>query len=163
MADNAKIKIRSERPEEGVQKKTFELSRKAVDDVGFIKNLFEGIGELPEVVLPEQSGIRDYILEKVIEFLEYRVEHPELKDKMNEDALDKTRTDNLHEWDQKFIDAVDKPTLFRIILAANVLDIQPLLMVAQKKLANMIKSMTTEQIKTEFLISEDLPPDQRKP
>ena len=36
-----KIYIRSERSEVGVEKRTFELSRMAVDDVGFIKNLFE--------------------------------------------------------------------------------------------------------------------------
>ena len=99
----------------------------------------------------------------MIEFLEYRVEYPDLKEKMDMEAMDKTRTNNLHEWDKKFIDSLDKPTLFRIIIAANVLDIKTLLFVAEKKLANMIKSMDIQQIKTEFIIPDNLPQDQRYP
>ena len=44
----------------------------------------------------------------------------------NDDA--RKRTTDISEWDQKFI-TVDQEMLFEIILAANYLDIQPLLLV----------------------------------
>ena len=103
------------------------------------------------------------MLEKVIEFLEYRVAHPELRDEMNERAFDRSRTDNLHEWDETFINGMDKPTLFRLIRASNTLEIKPLIMVASKRLANLIKYMTTEQIRTEFAIPDELQGDVRLP
>ena len=52
---------------------------------------------------------------------------------MNERAFDRTRTDNLSDWDENFINGVDKPTLFRLIRASNTLEIKPLTMVASKR------------------------------
>lgn len=37
------------------------------------------------------------------------------------------RSTEISEWDQRFISAVDQEMLFEIILAANYLDIKPLL------------------------------------
>jgi len=54
--------------------------------------------------------------------------------------------DGISEWDQTFC-KVDQPTLFELILAANYLDIKPLLDLCCKTVAMMIKGKTPEEIR----------------
>jgi hypothetical protein len=65
-----------------------------------------------------------------IEVLEYCTYHCDdlILDSTNDIQSDDTRkrTTDISEWDQKFI-TVDQEMLFEIILAANYLDIKPLL------------------------------------
>jgi S-phase kinase-associated protein 1 len=63
----------------------------------------------------------------VAQVLEY-CEHHRGEPMPTQDADDdvRKRTTDIGEWDQKFI-AVDQEMLFEIILAANYLDIKPLL------------------------------------
>lgn len=116
-----------------------------------------------EIRIPAEPGIRDHVVEKVIEFLEHRASHPDQKDENNRLALDRSATNNLAEWDQTFISSVDLPTHLRILLAANFLNIPPLLMVAQKHLANNIKEKKAEDLKQYFAIPEGTSDDQRQP
>ena len=53
----------------------------------------------------------------------------------NDDA--RKRTTDISEWDQKFI-TVDQEMLFEIILAANYLDIKPLLCVSAMPLLHTL-------------------------
>lgn len=87
------------------------------------------------------------------------------------------RTTDISEWDQKFI-TVDQEMLFEIILAANYLDIKPLLWVNPialsictehrssfsdvgcKTVANMIKGKTPEEIRKLFNIVNDFTPEE---
>jgi S-phase kinase-associated protein 1 len=82
---------------------------------------------------------------------------------MNKEALDRSRTDNLTEYDRNFIESLDTPTHLRVLLAANFLNIPPLLVIAQKHLANLIKSRQPEEIKTFFKIPDELQDDDRNP
>ncbi|CAK5274099.1 unnamed protein product [Mycena citricolor] len=68
-------------------------------------------------------------------------------------------TTDISEWDQKFIN-VDQEMLFEIILAANYLDIKPLLDVGCKTVANMIKGKTPEEIRKLFNIVNDFTPEE---
>ena len=98
-------------------------------------------------------------------------------DEANADDIRK-RTTDIGEWDQKFI-TVDQEMLFEIILAANYLDIKPLLCVASrntcdilgsltllssdvgcKVVANMIKGKTPAEIKQLFNIVTDFTPEE---
>ena len=94
-------------------------------------------------------------------------------------ADDRKRTTDIGEWDQKFI-TVDQEMLFEIILAANYLDIKPLLYVNSfrypessvfsqsgsrsdvgcKTVANMIKGKTPEEIRKLFNIVNDFTPEE---
>ena len=67
------------------------------------------------------------ILTQVLEYLEH---HRAGSDPLEEPESHKRcrRTSDISEWDQRFI-AVDQDMLFEIILAANFLDIKPLLSV----------------------------------
>ena len=85
------------------------------------------------IPLPNVSG---KILEKVIEFCTHHLNDSP----PNSDAGDDKRTDNISPWDTDFC-KIDQTTLFELILAANYLDIKPLLDLTCKTVANMIKGM----------------------
>lgn len=59
------------------------------------------------------------------------------------------RSDDIDEWDADFI-KVENEQLFELILAANYMDIKPLLDLGCKTVANMIKGKTPEQIREMF-------------
>lgn len=62
---------------------------------------------------------------QVLEWLEHHVDDPKIIEEANADDSRK-RTTDIIEWDQRYI-TVDQEMLFEIILAANYLDIKPLL------------------------------------
>lgn len=61
-----------------------------------------------------------------MEWLEHHRDDPMVTEDSNADESRKRSTE-ISEWDQRFISAVDQEMLFEIILAANYLDIKPLL------------------------------------
>ena len=78
----------------------------------------------------------------------------------NDDDNDsRKKTTDIDEWDQKFMQ-VDQEMLFEIILAANYLDIKPLLDVGCKTVANMIKGKSPEEIRKTFNIQNDFTPEE---
>jgi S-phase kinase-associated protein 1 len=112
---------------------------------------------------------------QVLEYCEHhRGERLPTTDAESQDETRK-RTTDISEWDQKFI-AVDQEMLFEIILAANYLDIKPLLSVLYtvslntpdildsdvgcKTVANMIKGKTPEEIRKLFNIVNDFTPEE---
>jgi S-phase kinase-associated protein 1 len=92
----------------------------------------QDIGSDTPIPLPNVTG---KILSKVIEYCKYHLEHPT---PASEEKKDEKRTDDIIPWDQEFC-KVDQATLFELILAANYLDIKPLLDLTCKTVANMIK------------------------
>jgi len=107
------------------------------------------------IPLPNVTG---KILQKVIEYCKYHKEHPTpLEDKKDTEK----RTDDIIPWDQEFC-KVDQATLFELILAANFLDIKPLLDLTCKTVANMIKGKTPEEIRKTFNIKNDFTPEEEE-
>ena len=102
-----------------------------------------------------------HILEKVVAFCQHEADKPApAADKPAADGASvatSSRISAISDWDKDFID-VDQTTLFEIILAANYLDIKPLLDLGCKTVANMIKGKTPEQIRQTFNIKVALPP-----
>jgi len=123
-----------------------------------IKNMLEdmeGVGSDTPIPLPNVTG---KILEKVITYCKYHLEHPT---PASEDKKDEKRTDDIIPWDQEFC-KVDQATLFELILAANYLDIKPLLDLTCKTVANMIKGETPEEIRKTFNIKNDFTPEEEE-
>jgi len=115
-----------------------------------IKNMLEDVGEVDEAIpIP---NVNEAVLKKVIEWCEH---HKDDSPSSNDDDSDsRKRSTDIEEWDQKFMQ-VDQEMLFEIILAANYLDIKPLLDVGCKTVANMIKNKTPEEIRKTFNITND--------
>ncbi|KAJ1680052.1 hypothetical protein EV182_000782 [Spiromyces aspiralis] len=76
-----------------------------------------------------------------------------------EDAAIRETIENITEWDQEFL-KVDQGTLFDLILAANYLDIQPLLNSACYMVANMMKGKSVGEIRKTFNVKCDFTPEE---
>ncbi len=63
------------------------------------------------------------------------------------------------DWDAKFVN-VEQELLFELILAANYMDIKPLLDLTCAKVASMIKGKSPEDIRRTFNIENDFTPDE---
>jgi S-phase kinase-associated protein 1 len=67
----------------------------------------------------------------------------------------------MSQWDADFVD-VDQELLFELILAANYMDVKPLLDLTCAKVASMIKGKTPEQIRKTFNITNDFTPEEEE-
>jgi len=123
-----------------------------------IKNMLEDLGNSSDVAIPLHN-VTNKILQKVVEYCKHQVEHPTPKVDDKKDG-DKNTTD-ISPWDETFC-KVDQATLFELILAANYLDIKPLLDLTCKTVANMIKGKTPEEIRKTFNIKNDFTPEEEE-
>uniref|UniRef100_A0A7S1V748 SKP1-like protein n=1 Tax=Sexangularia sp. CB-2014 TaxID=1486929 RepID=A0A7S1V748_9EUKA len=131
----------------------FEVEKSVAEMSVTIKNALEDIGDVgAPIPLPNVSS---KILAKVIEFCT----HHAAKD--GADKKDSKNSDEIDEWDAEFCN-VDQSTLFELILAANYLDIKPLLDLTCKTVANMIKGKSTEEIRKTFKITNDFTPEEEE-
>jgi S-phase kinase-associated protein 1 len=95
------------------------------------------------------------MLTKTIEYCDYYlVNKPKQLD-------DKKSTNELTPWEIEFCN-IDQKDLFELILAANYLNIQPLLDLTCKTVANMIKGKTPEEIRKTFNIKNDFTPEEEE-
>ncbi|KAH7327624.1 ubiquitin-protein ligase [Rhizoctonia solani] len=109
------------------------------------------------------SQVSSSVLRKIVEYCEYHgweeIQLTHSRDDNNSDDPRKRQVSEIGEWDQNFIQ-VDQEMLFEIILAANYLDIPPLLNVGCKTVANMIKSKTPGEIRKLFNIVDNFTPEE---
>ena len=122
-----------------------------------IKNMLEDLagGGVTDVSIP-LNNVTSKVLAKVIEYCKHHVEHP-----TKLDAEKTAKTEDISPWDKQFA-SVDQATLFELILAANYLDIKPLLDLTCKTVANMIKGKTPEEIRKTFNIKNDFTPEEEE-
>lgn len=108
------------------------------------------------------SSVSGSVLAKVIEYCTFHVNDPVVPAPVVEQPKkdEEKRTDDIGEWDLAFCNAMDKDTLFTVILAANYLDISSLLAVLCKNVANMIKGKTPDELRIAFNITEDFTPEE---
>jgi len=114
-----------------------------------------GVEDGEPILLPQVPG---NVLGKVLEYCEYHKEELIQIARTDDDGTSQ-HTTNIGEWDQEFI-AVDQEMVFEIILAANYLNIKPLLNVGCKTVADMIKGKSTEEIRKLFNIVNDFTPEE---
>ena len=112
------------------------------------------MGDGEDVPLPNVSA---KILARVIEYCQEHVKG-EAKDEAGKAAKSE---DELKAWDAEFT-KVDQGTLFELILAANYLNIKPLLDLTCLTVANMIKGKTPEEIRKTFNIENDFTPEEEE-
>ena len=127
------------------QEEVFEVEAKAAFRSITIKNMIDDTGFQIHVPVPM---VDSSTLAKVIEYLKY---HQRAEDEGLDDQL----------WDVNYV-KVDDETLFNLILAANYLDIKPLLDLTCKAVADEIKGKTPEEIRTRFNIKNDFTPEEEE-
>lgn len=96
-------------------------------------------------------------MKKVIEYCEHHKDDP--TPPAEDESGKSKRNTEISQWDASFLQ-IDQEMLFEIILAANYLDIKPLLDIGCKTVANMIRDKSPEEIRRTFNISNDFSPEE---
>jgi len=135
----------------------FEVEKTVAEMSVTVKNMLEDIDSTSDAPIP-LPNVTGKILAKVFEYCKYHLEHPV---PASEEKKDEKRPDDIIPWDAEFC-KVDQATLFELILAANYLDIKPLLDLTCKTVANMIKGKTPEEIRKTFNIKNDFTPEEEE-
>lgn len=122
-----------------------------------IKNMIQdlnpdGLSEDFEIPTP---NVRSTVLAKVLEWCEYH-KNTVFPDDDDDDAR---KSAPVGEWDKSFL-KVDQEMLYEIILAANYLNIRPLLDAGCKTVAEMIRNKTPEELRRTFNIVNDFLPEE---
>jgi len=121
-----------------------------------VKTMAEGDKEENTIPLPNVKGT---ILKKVADYLTYHAENPAKE--IEKPLKSANMIEVVSQWDADFVD-VEQELLFELILAANYMDIKPLLDLTCAKVASMIKGKTPEQIRKTFNIKNDFTPEEEE-
>mmetsp|Transcript_21791 Transcript_21791/g.31817 ORF Transcript_21791/g.31817 Transcript_21791/m.31817 type:complete len:164 (+) Transcript_21791:92-583(+) len=110
--------------------------------------------ETDEIPLP---NVKASILQKVIEFCTQYKTKPmsEIEKPLKSNVMSEV----VQPWYAEFVN-VEQPVLFELILAANYMDIKPLLDLTCATVASMIKGKTPEEIRRTFNITNDFSPEE---
>ncbi|CED82499.1 s-phase kinase-associated protein 1a-like protein [Phaffia rhodozyma] len=144
---------------ETADKEEFLVDKEVAERSIMLKNMLEDVGE-SDMAIP-LPNVTANVLKKVLEYCEHHRNDP-LPTATDENTDEnRRRVADIQDWDAKFI-SVDQEMLFEIILAANYLDIKPLLDVGCKTVANMIKGKTPDEIRKLFNIQNDFTPEEEE-
>jgi len=121
-----------------------------------IKTMIEGDKDSTDIPL---VNVKASVLAKVIEYLKYHVDNPAKP--IEKPLKSAVMAEVVSQWDADFVD-VDQEILFELILAANYMDIKPLLDLTCAKVASMIKGKNPEQIRKTFNIVNDFTPEEEE-
>ncbi len=112
-------------------------------------------GAEEEIPLP---NVKSAVLKKVIEFCRHALDSPptEIEKPLKSANMQEVVADK---WYAAYIE-VEQELLFELILAANYLDIKPLLELGCASVAAMMKGKTPEQIRQLFHIEKDFTPEE---
>ena len=133
-----------------------QISAKAAQRSQLVKGIIEDYPDDAEVPL---NNVKSNILKKIKEYLEhYQESDPK---EIERPLASQNYQDCVEPWDYEFIN-VDLDLIFEIILAANYMDIKPLLELATSKIASIIKGKTPEEIRKTFNIQNDFTPEEEQ-
>jgi S-phase kinase-associated protein 1 len=132
-----------------------EMSKEIACKCGTITNMLDDItdGSMEHVPLPNVS---ETILNMIIKYSTYHNENG--TEHVSEDIRD-VKIKDIDAWDAEFC-KVDQSVLFELILAANYLELKPLLDLTCRTVADMIRGKTPEQIRQTFNIKNDFTPEE---
>jgi S-phase kinase-associated protein 1 len=100
---------------------TFEVPRKVAEMSELVKTMVEGDREATDIPL---HNVKSQVLAKVVEYMRYHNEQPAKE--IEKPLKSSNMTEVVSQWDAEFVD-VEQILLFEMILAANYMDVKPLL------------------------------------
>ena len=107
-----------------------------------------------EIPLP---NVKAAVLKKVIEFCSHHKSEPMTE--IEKPLKSAVMAEVVQKWYADFVN-VEQVLLFELILAANYMDIKPLLDLTCATVASMIKGKTPEEIRKTFNIANDFSPEE---
>ncbi|OEU09899.1 Skp1-like protein [Fragilariopsis cylindrus CCMP1102] len=114
----------------------------------------DGKEKITEIPLP---NVKSEVLKKVIEFCEHHLAEPMTE--IEKPLKSQNMADVVQKWYADFVD-LEQVLLFELILAANYMDIKPLLDLTCATVASMIKGKTPDEIRATFNITNDFSPEE---
>lgn len=93
------------------------------------------------------------MLNRVVQYLRYHQDNPPRE--IEKPLKSPNMSEVVEQWDADFVD-LEQEQLFDLIIAANFLDIEPLLDLTCAKVASLMKGKTPEQIRKALNIQPDL-------
>lgn len=138
------------------EQQKFSVSRKVAMQSELVKTMAEGDEDAQDIPLP---NVKATVLAKVINYMTYHAENPPKE--IEKPLKSATMSEVVSQWDADFVD-VNQELLFELILAANYMDIKPLLDLTCAKVASMIKGKSPEQIRKTFNIQNDFTPEEEE-
>ena len=133
-----------------------QVTAKAAQRSQLVKGIIEDYQDDAEVPL---NNVKSNILKKIKEYLDhYQDSDPK---EIERPLASQNYQECVDAWDYEFIN-VDLDLIFEIILAANYMDIKPLLELASSKVASIIKGKTPEEIRKTFNIQNDFTPEEEQ-
>jgi len=136
--------------------KKVKVTRKVAIMSELVKTMCDNDTEEKEIPLPNVKG---EVLEKVVSYMTYHADNPAKE--IEKPLKSANMGEVVSQWDADFVD-VDQELLFELILAANYMDIKPLLDLTCAKVASMIKGKSPEQIRKTFNIHNDFTPEEEE-
>jgi len=138
------------------ESQSFPVHKKTALMSELVKTMAEGDKDETDIPLP---NVKSAVLQKVIQYLTYHVSNPSKE--IEKPLKSANMAEVVSQWDADFVD-VEQEMLFELILAANYMDIKPLLDLTCAKVASMIKGKTPEQIRKTFNIVNDFTPEEEE-
>ncbi|KAI3631491.1 hypothetical protein MIR68_010374 [Amoeboaphelidium protococcarum] len=129
-----------------------------------VKDMLTDLGDVPEQPIPIPN-VSSEVYQLILEWCEHHKNDTPPAEEENE--VKYKNSEDIAEWDKQYLKKIcptdqQNELLFKIILAANYLDIKPLLDLGSKCVANMIKGKTAEQIRQTFGLVNDFTPEEEE-
>lgn len=134
----------------------FDVPLRVAQQSELVKTMTEDDESAEEVPL---VNVKSRVLAKVIEYCKHHVDAP--APAIAKPLKSPNLAEIVPEWDARFVD-IEQEMLFELILAANYMDIKPLLELTCAKVASMIKGKTPEEIRKTFNIVNDFTPEEER-
>jgi S-phase kinase-associated protein 1 len=134
----------------------FTVVRRAAYMSELVKTSLKEDIEAKEFPIP---NVPTKVLALVVKYMNYHIDNPAKEiEKPLKSANMKEFVSN---YDADFVE-LDQELLFELILAANYMDVKPLLDLTCAKTASLIKGKTPEQIRKTFNITNDFTPEEEE-
>lgn len=130
--------------------KAFDISTKCASLSSFIGAILEGDSDATYIEARQADA---ETLGRVVEYLQHH--DGKVPDEMPCPVRSKHMKDIVSDpWDAKWIDSFKVPDIFKVILAANYMDIKPLLHLGCAKIATIIKALPQKEV-NEIIAEEE--------